>query len=165
MTNETGLYSETVDDLIHGIHDVDDSYYERLCRAALTYRAKAKACQDEIERLKESASSAISSATRIDDRLLFLLDAHGKKKHTAGPYTISRRSGRERVCVVGDVPPEYCSAKAEFEVGEVTPEVQRALGDRLELRPDKHRIAEDLRAGRHVPGADFEIGPDTVKIK
>ena len=124
------------------VHEIMEGLIINRVRAQADAKAAKEVASDFSEREKRLNARADACAKAMG----VLLDATGQRTMPHALATVSRTKGRPQVVIDdGDlVPMNLC----------VT-----------DVRPDKTAIKEKLVAGKKVPGARLETGPDGVSVR
>lgn len=134
---------QTVSDTLEGM-GIDEKL-EGCCKVVSQFNADILALKEEEERLNKKRKTAESGAKRIRANLLNYLETTGKKKATAGLFTISARSGKKVKITDETILPKSVLA-------EQPPKISRT------------EIKKLLDSGVAVAGAELEIST-TLQIK
>lgn len=141
---ESGEINETVyADTLEGMGT--DEKIENVCKMIRNLEAKANAFKEEKARLESKQKTAENGVKRLKESLLVHLHALNKKKVDAGLFTVSL----SKTTSVAVTHPDWL------------------ISDYLipqEPKIDKKKIADDLKAGNEVAGAELAT-KEYVRIK
>ncbi len=102
----------------------------------------------EIKRLQEKKKQIQTRKKSMHDYLRENMEAASIKKISCPLFTITLAMGRESVVIdeESEIPDDYVSVETI-------------------IKPDKKKIAADIKEGSEVPGAHVEHGQSSIRIK